>query len=172
MGSEAEKGAEAAADLSRIAEIRDHPILSSGTTSPGSLDRKNGEGATPLFRKIVEYRERPSEEARGGGCLGPMSLFEFVAAELQKRTDLEDLEARGTVRLALKSSGLTAREVTQEQMIVVIDQVLPRELKVRGVENPEGVCGDLSQAVKGFEAGNDEPTGSSAEDVFRRLSRS
>ena len=101
-----------------------------------------------------------------------MSLFEFVAAELQKRTDLEDLEARGTVRLALKSSGLTAREVTQEQMIVVIDQVLPRELKVRGVEDPEGVCGDLSQAVKGFEAGNGEPTGSSAEDVFRRLSRS
>ena len=101
-----------------------------------------------------------------------MSLFEFVAAELQKRTDLEDLEARGTVRLALKSSGLTAREVTQEQMIVVIDQVLPRELKVRGVENPEGVCGDLSQAVKGFEGENDEPTGSSAEDVFSRLSRS
>jgi hypothetical protein len=101
-----------------------------------------------------------------------MSLFEFVAAELQKRTDLEDLEARGTVRLALKSSGLTAREVTQEQMIVVIDQVLPRELKVRGVEDPEGVCGDLSQAVKGFKAENGESAGSSAEDVFRRLSRS
>jgi hypothetical protein len=101
-----------------------------------------------------------------------MSLFEFVAAELQKRTDLEDLEARGTVRLALKSSGLTAREVTQEQMIVVIDQVLPRELKVRGVENPEGVCGDLSQAVKGFKAENDESAGASPEDVFRRLSRS
>jgi hypothetical protein len=100
------------------------------------------------------------------------SLFEFTAAELQKRSDLEDLEARGTIRLALKSSGLTAREVTREQMIVVIDQVLPRELKLRGIENPEGVCGDMSQAVKGFEAENSESGGSSAEDVFRRLSRS
>ena len=101
-----------------------------------------------------------------------MSLFEFVAAELQKRTNLEDLEARGTVRLALKSSGLTAREVTNEQMIVIIDKVLPRELQLRGVENPEGVCGELSQAVKGFEAENGESAGASPEDVFRRLSRS
>jgi hypothetical protein len=100
------------------------------------------------------------------------SLFEFAAAELQKRSDLEDLEARGTIRLALKSSGLTAREVTQEQMVVVIDQVLPRELQLRGIENPEGVCGELSQAVKGFEAENGEPAGATPEDVFSRLSRS
>jgi hypothetical protein len=77
-----------------------------------------------------------------------MSLFEFTAAELQKRTDLE------------------------EQMVVVINQVLPRELQLRGVENPEGVCGDLSQAVKGFESEDGEPAGASPEDVFRRLSRS
>jgi hypothetical protein len=102
----------------------------------------------------------------------PESLFEFAAAELQKRSDLENLEARGTIRLALKSSGLTAREVTREQMVVVIDQVLPRELQLRGVENPEGVCGELSQTVKGFEAENGESAGASPEDVFRRLSRS
>ena len=100
------------------------------------------------------------------------SLFEFVAAELKKRSDLEDLEARGTIRLALKSSGLTAREVTREQMVVIIDQVMPRELRVRGVENPEGVCGELALAVKGFEAENGESDGSSPEDVFGRLSRS
>lgn len=100
------------------------------------------------------------------------SLFDLVAAELKKRSDLEDLEARGTIRLALKSSGLTAREVTREQMVVIIDQVMPRELRVRGVENPEGVCGELALAVKGFEAKNGESDGSSPEDVFRRLSRS
>ena len=99
-------------------------------------------------------------------------LFEFVAAELQKQSDLENLEARGTIRLALKSSGLTTREVTREQMVVIIDQVLPRELRVRGVENPEGVCGELSQAVKGFEVEGGESAGTSPEDVFSRLSRS
>jgi len=100
------------------------------------------------------------------------SLFEFVADALQKRCELESLEARGTIRLALKSSGLTAREVTREQMIVVIDQVLPRELRARGVANPEAVCGEISQAVKGFKTQDAESDGTSPEDVFRRLSRS
>jgi hypothetical protein len=49
---------------------------------------------------------------------------------------------------------------------------MPRELRVRGVENPEGVCGELSLAVKDFEAENGESDGASPEDVFRRLSRS
>ena len=102
----------------------------------------------------------------------PESLFESVAAELQKRSNLENLEARGTIRLALKASGLTVREVTREQMIVVIDQIMPRELRVRGVENPETVCGELSQAVKGVEVEEGKSTGTSPEDVFRRLSRS
>ena len=100
------------------------------------------------------------------------SLFEFVAAELKKRSDLEDLEARGTIRLALKSSGLTAGEVTKKQMTVVIDQVMPRELRVRGVEDPEAVCRELSEAILGLEVDEDESAGASPEDVFRRLSRS
>jgi hypothetical protein len=102
----------------------------------------------------------------------PESLFEFVAEELEKRSELENLEARGTIRLALKSSGLTAREVTQEQMVVVLDQVMPRELRVRGVEDPEAVCGEISRAIKGMEADGSESGGTSPEDVFRRLSRS
>lgn len=100
------------------------------------------------------------------------SLFEFVASELEKRSDLGNLEARGTVRLALKSSGLTAGEVTKKQMAVVIDQVMPRELRVRGIGDPEAVCRELSDAVMGFETGGDESAGASPEDVFRRLSRS
>ena len=100
------------------------------------------------------------------------SLFEFAAEELEKRSNLENLEARGTIRLALKSSGLTAGEVTKKQMGVVIDQVMPRELRVRGIEDPEAVCRELSEAVMGFEADGDESAGASPEDVFRRLSRS
>jgi hypothetical protein len=100
------------------------------------------------------------------------SLFEFVADTLLEKSDLENLEARGTIRLALKSSGLTAREVTPEQMAVIITQVMPRELRVRGVENPEAVCEALSQAVKGFNPGDGDSESTSPEDVFRRLSRS
>jgi hypothetical protein len=100
------------------------------------------------------------------------SLFEFVAETLLEKTDLENLEARGTIRLALKSSGLTAREVTPEQMVVIITQVMPRELRVRGVESPEGVCEALTQAVKEFDHGDGDSDSASPEDVFRRLSRS
>jgi hypothetical protein len=100
------------------------------------------------------------------------SLFEFVASELEKRSGLENLEARGTLRLALKSSGLTAREVKTEQMAVVLNQVMPGELRVQGIDNPEAVCEELSQAVKGMKAEEGESAGTSPEDVLRRLSRS
>jgi len=102
----------------------------------------------------------------------PEALFEFVARVLLEKTGLENLEARGTLRLALKASGLTAREVTREQMIVVINQVLPRELRVRGVEKPESVCEALAQAAKGFADDSGAADAASPEDVFRRLSRS
>ena len=99
-------------------------------------------------------------------------MFEFVASELEQRSGLESLEARGTLRLALKSSGLTVREVTPDQMAVVLEQVMPHELRARGIENPETVCEELSQAVKGMKAEAGELASASPEDVFRRLSRS
>ena len=102
----------------------------------------------------------------------PESLFEFVASELERRSGLDNLEARGTVRLALKSSGLTAREVTQEQMAIVLAQVMPRELQMRGIEEPETLCAELAQAVKNIKAEERESASGSPEDVFRRLSRS
>jgi hypothetical protein len=150
-------------------ETHPHSLLQD--TYPEALDREIGKGHTALVRKVVEYRVRPSEDTREGGVVSE-SLFEFVAGELERQSDLENLEARGTIRLALKSSGLTAREVTREQMVVVIDQIMPRELRARGVEDPEAVCGELSKAVKGFEAEADESASKSPEDVFRRLSRS
>ena len=100
------------------------------------------------------------------------SLFEFVASELEQQSGLESLEARGTLRLALKSSGLTVREVTPDQMAVVLEQVMPHELRARGIENPETVCEELSQAVKGMKAEAGDSASTSPEDVFRRLSRS
>ena len=102
----------------------------------------------------------------------PESLFEFVASDLEERSGLENLEARGTLRLALKSSGLTARDVSPEQMAVVLNKVMPRELQLRGIENPEAVCEKVSKAVKGVEAEEGKSADTSPEDVFRRLSRS
>jgi hypothetical protein len=95
------------------------------------------------------------------------TIFEFVAEQLESSTDLDKLEARGTVRLALKAAGLDARSVTKEQMIVLLQKVLPGELSARGVSAAETTCEQLIAALKSFEAGG--AGAESPEDVFRRL---
>jgi hypothetical protein len=96
------------------------------------------------------------------------TIFEFVAEKLEASTDLDKLEARGTVRLALKSAGLEARSVTKEQMVVLLQKVLPGELSARGVDAAQTMCDQLVGALKDFEAGGGSGS-ESPEDVFRRL---
>jgi hypothetical protein len=100
------------------------------------------------------------------------SVFDFVAEELEKRSDLEKLEARGTTRLALKAAGFDPREVTSEQMAVVLEQIMPAELKTRGVDRADALCAEIAGLVKEFRPVSGLPTGASPEDVFRRLARS
>jgi hypothetical protein len=93
--------------------------------------------------------------------------FEWVCAELESSSSLNELEARGTVRLALKKAGLEANRVSPEQMSVVTERILPGELRSRGLEDADGICGALASGLKHLEAGavQDSP-----EEVFRRLS--
>jgi hypothetical protein len=97
------------------------------------------------------------------------SLFEFVAVEVEKRTDLDKLEARGTVRIALKEAGLDPRSVTVEQMAVMLDKTLPRELEARGVAGAAELCRGLVTVLKGFTSSEPRRSHESPEDVFRRL---
>ena len=97
------------------------------------------------------------------------SIFELVAEELERRTDLAKLEARGTVRLALKEAGLDARTVTAEQMIVMLQKVMPDEMRSRGVEQPEQICEAIITALKSNRAAASCPEAESPEAIFRRL---
>lgn len=98
------------------------------------------------------------------------TLFEFVAAKLQDLTDLDQLEARGTLRIALKEAGLDARSATAEQFAVMLEKTMPRELEARGVSDPEGLCAGVIGSVRGFaQSGGGTPAAESPEDVFRRL---
>ncbi|HVN39828.1 MAG TPA: hypothetical protein VMW19_16820 [Myxococcota bacterium] len=96
------------------------------------------------------------------------SLFEFVAARLEEATSLDKLEARGTVRIALKEAGLDPRSVTVEQMAVLLVRAMPKELGSRGIERADEVCRGLVTAVKGF---SEVATtrAETPEDIFRRL---
>jgi len=54
--------------------------------------------------------------------------FDHACETLERKTKLSRLEARGTVRLALKAAGLDAGRVTARQMGVVFERIMPGEL--------------------------------------------
>lgn len=92
--------------------------------------------------------------------------FEWVCSELERSTSLDRLEARGTVRLALKEAGLEARSVTPDQMQVVVEKILPKELSTRGVNDVDRLCGSLKQGLAGLDVG---AATESPDVVFQRL---
>ena len=67
-------------------------------------------------------------------------VFEVACEVLERRTSLSRLEARGTLRLALRAAGLRPDQVTSLELRTVIEKVLPAELDARGIENSAGVC--------------------------------
>jgi hypothetical protein len=94
------------------------------------------------------------------------AAFDFVCGQLEASTSLDRLEARGTVRLALKQAGLEARSVTPDQMRVVLDKLLPTELKARGIADPSSVCKKISAGLSSVATGD---VGDTPDAVFQRL---
>jgi hypothetical protein len=93
--------------------------------------------------------------------------FDCACAGLEEGSSLDRLEARGTVRIALKEAGLDASHVTREQMVVVIERVLPTELERRGVENCDALCADLCRGLANAEMS--EVAAETPDAVFQRL---
>jgi len=91
--------------------------------------------------------------------------FSWTCGEIERGTSLSELVARGTVRLALKQAGLEAGSVSGDEMAIVLREILPRELAARAVANPEKLCADIAQRIRGRNfAGGDRVA-----DVFARL---
>jgi hypothetical protein len=97
-------------------------------------------------------------------------LFDLAAERLEHYTSFDRLEARGTLRLALKAAGLDPEDVTSEQLRVLFERVLPGELGLRGVGDVVPVCSAVMNDVASSPAAREEPAASeSVDDVFRRL---
>ncbi|HEU4427211.1 MAG TPA: hypothetical protein VFT98_00520 [Myxococcota bacterium] len=92
--------------------------------------------------------------------------FDFVCGELEARTSLDRLAARGTVRIALKQAGLDSRSATPEQMAVVVEKLLTTELANRGIADAVSLCAQIAQKARRLQgaAGPETPDA-----VFRRL---
>lgn len=94
------------------------------------------------------------------------NAFTTLCEELESSSTLDRLEARGTVRLALKQAGLEAGAVTPSQLSVVVEKILPKELTARGIERSDSICSALASTLKAMP---DEDAGESPEAVFKRL---
>ena len=92
--------------------------------------------------------------------------FEFTSRELAQRTNLEPIEARGTLRIALKAAGLEATTVTPEQMAVVLRKVMPAELEKRGIDGADATCERIRTGVLALDQSAPQAT---PESVFDRL---
>jgi hypothetical protein len=95
------------------------------------------------------------------------SPFEFVCSEIESATSLTSLEARGTVRIALKAAGIEARTATPAQLKVILEKLIPGELKKRGCEDAEGLCKGINTNLVGQKF--DSVGAESPEAVFARL---
>ena len=95
------------------------------------------------------------------------SAFDFLCDELERESSLDRLEARGTVRIAVKQAGLDPHGATTQDLAVVVEKVLPAELVARGIENADSLCSALAKRVGAHEAGDE--SGETPEAIFARL---
>lgn len=99
----------------------------------------------------------------------PIDLFDFAAEHLEQHTSLDRLAARGTLRLALKASGLSPNTLRVEQLRVVLERVLPDELEKCGIHGAQGVCAEASAALARLPASEQAAEAADTDEIFRRL---
>ena len=97
-------------------------------------------------------------------------LFDFAAERLEHYTGFSQLEARGTLRIALKVAGLDPSAFTAGQLCVVFEKVMPGELDSRGVSDVQDVCAAVLADIESAGGAAEDASATSPEEIFRRLS--
>lgn len=95
------------------------------------------------------------------------SLFDELAAALEERTSFNSLEARGTLRLALRKAGLEPDKLTRAHTAALVRKILPEELRARGVPEADEVCEALAAGIENSRHGVAEAH--RPETLFERL---
>jgi len=95
--------------------------------------------------------------------------FALVCDHLERATSLARPAARGTVRLALREAGFDPDSVTPAQMMVVIEKVLPAELRALHIGDVDGHCSSIRGRLRRLQTGVQPGDPQSPEAVFARL---
>lgn len=97
------------------------------------------------------------------------ALFDLAADSLERHSSFDRLEARGTLRIALKSAGLEPKNLTGAQLQVVFEKVMPGELGSRGVSDVQAVCAAVLADLQSAGGAAEDASATSPDEIFRRL---
>ncbi len=97
------------------------------------------------------------------------TLFDLAAERLEHHTSLDRLEARGTLRLALKTAELNAKSVTAGALCMVFEMVMPDELEKRGVKDATVVCRAVIDDLVNSPALVELASSTDLDDIFARI---
>jgi hypothetical protein len=98
-------------------------------------------------------------------------LFDFAAQKLEQHTDFSQLEARGTLRIAVKAAGLEPSSLSIEELRVVFEKLMPGELEQRGIGDTSGVCEAVLRELDNAPVSESDSPSNNPDDVFRRLAK-
>ena len=97
------------------------------------------------------------------------SLFDFAAQKLEQHTGFSQLEARGTLRIAVKAAGLDPKSLSVDELRVVFEKLMPGELEQRGVGEAQSACAAVMRELENAPIAEGDSTSNNPDDVFRRL---
>jgi len=95
--------------------------------------------------------------------------FDLAAEQLEHHTDFGRLEARGTLRIALKAAGVEPKNLTGAQLRVVFAKVMPGELDSRGVGDVQDVCAAVLADIGSAGDAAENAGATNPDEIFRRL---
>jgi hypothetical protein len=92
--------------------------------------------------------------------------FTIVADQLCELSELDRLEARGTLRIALKKAGVDAKSFGLDELAAAFKEIMPGELAARGCADSGAILDAIMQSLKG---GTLESAARSSDEIMRRL---
>ena len=92
------------------------------------------------------------------------AAFDRACKLLEQHTTFSELEARGTVRLALKAAGQNAKTVGKPEMMIAVRSALESELLSRNVADAGAVCRKILDGLAALDSNEQSPY-----EIFSRL---
>lgn len=99
------------------------------------------------------------------------SRFDVAAQKLEQHTGFSQLEARGTLRIAVKSAGLDPKSLTLGKLGAVFEKLMPGELERRGVSDIAGACAAVMRNLENVPIAATDSSSSNPDDILHRLAK-